>query len=211
MADDHTGWDEFRAHVAARALSPDLEFIRRHGDGMGHLLRVGNEVESTGTPATLEAMRAHGGITSREFAFLKIADVLGSARFVPEVEGNPDVAELCASLRLCLLYIHRTPEDARDAFRDLFCGANSSIVNRERARGRHASKKAVLAECWEHFKKSKYASLAEGARACANHFKRPGAPTERAFLDHFRAQAAAEGLTFKPGRKSATKPKENPA
>lgn len=71
----------------------------------------------------------------------------------------------------------------------------------------HASKKAVLADAWEHFKKAKYSSLAEGARACAKHY-RDGPVTYRGFLDYFREQAKAEGITFKSGRppKVAKKP-----
>jgi len=69
----------------------------------------------------------------------------------------------------------------------------------------------VLADAWEHFKTAKYSSLAEGARACAQYYREDGMPTQRAFLDHFRAKAKAEKLTFEPGCKVAEKPRKRAA
>lgn len=200
--------------AAGKGLSTST-FIARHGVESGFVLPFLQEDPKAFSEITAydEIIRSKGdgAATPRKSAMNRVACMLFAAAQEPDIASCHDVEALCSLLGLCIGSSQNTESSALEAFADAFSAAWQSITNRERAVRQHASKKKTLAEAWEHFKKSKYRSLAEGARACAEHYRQPGAPTERAFLDHFRERAKAEGLTFKPGRKSAPKPKEKPA
>lgn len=200
-------------YTAAKCLSTS-SFIARHGVEAGWIFPFMHQED----PEAAEQIRAYerhqkskAAYSPRKAAMAKVAGILGKVAWDPEVVKSRDVTELCSLIGLCIGSTQNTKSHAVEAFADAFASAWQSIKNRERAASRHASKKATLEDAWRHFKKDKYASLAEGARACANHYRQPGDPTERGFLDYFREQAKAEGLTFKPGRKKAGRPKKKAA
>ncbi|MDT3680293.1 MAG: hypothetical protein ROZ64_15830 [Burkholderiaceae bacterium] len=195
--------------AAGKALAAP-SFIERHGSEPACLIPFLDE--RTDPEVYRKAVEAAGKAanTPRKRALQKSAGVLIDTAWGEEVAPSHDVFQLCHLIGLCLGTIQNTKANAVEAFAEAFSLAWQSVVNSERARNQHAPKKAILAEAWEHFKKAHYSSLAEGARACANHYRGDEMPTERAFLDHFRAQAKAEGMTFKAGRKPKPKVAKKP-
>lgn len=195
--------------LAFEKAAADPRFKSEHGSYFMNMLQMMIDVKRGGDESRLEEVceqwKARMEACPHFIALSKVIEALQAVEKEPEVAKNGAVKHMLDYMRLGMMYSMFTYGDPLDAFVALFSGAEMRVSNRRRAISAHAPKKAILAEGWKHFKKAKYSSLAEGARACANHYRTPGAPTERAFLDYFREQAKAEGITFKPGRKKVAK------
>lgn len=153
------------------------DFIARHGWGGSALTDVVEAAEKQtgrkwghGTfPQIAEQVVVFDQILSgmpaeysKRRALWRLYRAISEADRIRASECPDDVHLLISALLSAVNYMMSSEHDALDAFADAFVGAYQRIKARELAEAKHAPKKAVLAEAWEHFKKAKYTSLAEG-------------------------------------------------
>lgn len=140
------------------------------------------------------------GLSDRDRAVIAIVDALRGLQQHAHVAASSEAVDLCQLLIAAVSKAGGSDGVLVEAFVNVLARGVRRIENPKRAKARHAPQQAALEEAWRHFKRGGYQTLAEGARAVANHQRASGGPSYRTVYDYFRQRRQGEGAVPKPGR-----------